>query len=82
MIRSICEDLWHSLVMLSVPIPGYAGITLTGYHPPPPPQHSVASAPKCVTSPRAFVLQKKCLGAGPINDDVPVAGHLHQHKEC
>ena len=21
-------------------------------------------------------------GAEPINDDVPGAGHLHQHKEC
>ena len=25
---------------------------------------------------------RKCPGAGPINDDVPGAGHLHQHKEC
>ena len=23
---------------------------------------------------------RKCPGAGPINDDVPGAGHLHQHK--
>ena len=25
---------------------------------------------------------RKCLGAGSINDDVPGARHLHQHKEC
>ena len=25
---------------------------------------------------------RKCPGAGRINDDVPGAGHLHQHKEC
>ena len=33
----------------------YAGINLTGYH---PPGHPGAFAPKCVPSPRAFALQK------------------------
>ena len=60
-----------------------AGINLTGYHPPPPPPG--AFAPKCVPSPRAFA-QRKCPEAGPINDDVPGAGHLHQldlkHENC
>ena len=55
-----------------------AGINLTGYY---PPGHSGAFAPKCVPSPRAFA-QQKYLGAGPINDDVPGAGHLHQHEDC
>ena len=49
----------------------YAGINLAGYHPP------GAFAPKCVPSPRAFA-QQKMPGVGPINDDVPGAGHLHQ----
>ena len=57
-----------------------AGINLTGYKPPPP-GHPGAFAPKCVPSPRAFA-QQKMPGAGPINDDAPGAGHLHQHKEC
>ena len=25
---------------------------------------------------------KKCPGTGPINDDVPGAGHLHQQEDC
>ena len=43
-----------------------AGINLTGYHPPPPP-----------TTP-GLLHNRKCPGAGPIKDDVPGAGHLHQ----
>ena len=57
---------------------GNAGINLTGYH---PPGHPRAFAPTNVPSPRAFA-QQKMPGAGPINDNVPGAGHLHQHKEC
>ena len=51
-----------------------AGINLTGYH---PSGHPGAFAPKFVPSPRDFA-QKKSPGAGPINDDVPGARHLHQ----
>ena len=59
-----------------------AGINLTGYQPlPPPPGHTGAFAPKRVPSPRAFA-QQKMSRAGPINDDVPGAGHLHQHEDC
>ena len=60
----------------------YAGINLTGYH---PPGHPGAFAPKCVPSPRAFA-QQKMAGAGPIKDDILGAGHLHQlafkHENC
>ena len=35
-----------------------AGNDLTGYHPPPPPQHPEGFAPKFVPSPRAFAQQK------------------------
>ena len=52
----------------------YAGISLTGYH---PPGHPGAFAPKCVPSP-GLLHNRKCPGAGLINDDVPGAGHLHQ----
>ena len=49
----------------------YAGINLTGYHPP--------------GHPGAFA-QQKMPGGGPKNDDVPGAGHLHQlafkHGNC
>ena len=47
--------------------------------PPPPPRHPGAVAPKCVPAP-GLLHNRKCPGAGPINDDVPGAGHLHQHK--
>ena len=60
----------------------YAGINLTSYY---PPGHSGAFAPKCVPSPWAFA-QQTMPGVGPINDDVPGAGHLHQlafkHENC
>ena len=52
-----------------------AGINLTAYHP--SPGHPGAIAPKYVPSLRAFA-QQKMPGDGPINDDVPRAGHLHQ----
>ena len=56
-----------------------AGINLTGYHPPlgtPGLLHrNVCPAP-------GLLHNRKCPGAGPINDDVPGAGHLHQHKGC
>ena len=59
-----------------------AGINLTGYH---PLGHPGPFAPKCVPSPRALQ-NRKCSGAGPINDDVPCTGHLHQlafkHENC
>ena len=62
-----------------------AGINLTGYHPPPPPRHPGAFAPKYVPRPGAFV-QQKMPGAGPIKDDVPGAGHMYQlafkHEHC
>ena len=45
------------------------------------PGHPGAFAPNCVPSPRAFA-QQKMPKAGPINDNVPGARHLHQHKEC
>ena len=52
---------------------------------PSPPGHPRAFAPKCVPSPRAFALQKMPW-VGPIKDDVPGAGHLHQlafkHENC
>ena len=54
-------------------------INLTGYHP--HSGHPGAFGPKYMPSPSAFA-QQKTPGAGPINDDVPGAGHLHQHKEC
>ena len=46
----------------------YAGINLTGYH---PPGHPGAFALKCVP-------KRKCPGGGPINYNVPGAGHLYQ----
>ena len=46
-----------------------------------PPRAPGAFAPKCVPSPRAFA-QQKMPGGWAINDDVPGAEHLHQHKEC
>ena len=62
----------HWLGLMGTPL--YAGINLTGYH---PPGHTRAFAPKCVPSPGAFALQKMPR-ARPIKDDVPGAGHLHQ----
>ena len=60
----------------------YAGINLTGYH---PPGHPGVFAPKCVPSP-GLLHNRKCPRGGPINDDVHRAGHLHQlafkHKNC
>ena len=57
----------------------YAGINLTGYHPPPGTprllHRNVCPAP-------GLMHNRKCPGVGPINDDVPEAGHLHQHKKC
>ena len=44
------------LQALGVRLLVYAGINLTGYHP--PPGHPGAFAPKCVPSPRAFAQQK------------------------
>ena len=42
-------------------------------------------SPKCVPSSGTFA-QQKMPRAGPINDDVPGAGHLHQlafkHENC
>ena len=49
-------------------------LTVTILSPPPPPQ---AFALKCVPSP-GLLHNRKCPGAGPINDDVPGAGHLQQ----
>ena len=64
-------------------IPTNARINFIGYHP--PTGHPKAFALKCVPSPRAFA-QQKVPGGGPINDDVPGAGHLHQlafrHENC
>ena len=56
----------------------YAGINLTGYHPPPP----GGLLHRNVCPAQGLLHNRKCPGAGPINDDVPGAGHLHQHKEC
>ena len=56
----------------------YAGINLAGYHPPDTPgllYQNVCPAP-------GLLHNRKCSGAGPINDDVPGAGHLHQHEDC
>ena len=59
----------------------YAGINLTGYHP--PPGHPGTFAPKCVPSPGAFAQQKM---PGGRKGDVPGAGHLYQlafkHEHC
>ena len=55
-------------------IVSYAGINLTSYH---PPGHPGGFAPKCVPAP-GLLHNGKCPGAGPINDDVSGAGHLHQ----
>ena len=56
----------------------YAGINLTGYHPPPGTpgllHQNVCPAP-------GLLHNRKCPGAGQINDDVPWAGHLHQHED-
>ena len=51
-----------------------AGINLTGYH---PPGHPGAFAPNVCPAP-GLLHNRKCPGAGPINDDVPGAGLLHQ----
>ena len=67
-------DFKQLVLKISSISPGYAGINLTGYHSSPPPG---AFAPKCVPSPSAFA-QQKMPGGGPIKDDVPGAGHLHQ----
>ena len=61
----------------------YAGINLTGYHPPPGTpgllHRNVCPAP-------GLLHNRKCPGAGPIKDDVPGAGHLYQlafkHEHC
>ena len=51
-----------------------AGITLTGYHPPPGTpgllHQNMCPAP-------GLLHKRKCPGVGPRNDDVPGAGHLH-----
>ena len=59
-----------------------AGINLTSYHPPGTPEllhQNVCPAP-------GLLHNRKCPEAGPINDDVPGAGHLHQltfkHENC
>ena len=43
------------VALISTELHSYAGINLTGYH---PPGHPGAFAPKCVPSPRAFAQQK------------------------
>ena len=49
-----------------------AGINLTGYHLTTGLLHrNVCPAP-------GLLHNRKCQGAGPINDDVPGAGHLYQ----
>ena len=60
----------------------YAGINLTGYHPPGTPgllHRNVCPAP-------GLLQNRKCPGAGPIKDDVPAAGHLYElafkHENC
>ena len=57
---------------------GYAGINLTGYHP--PGTQGLLHQNVCPAS--GLLHNRKCPGAGPINDDVPGVGYLHQHKEC
>ena len=61
-----------------------AGSNLTGYHPPLPGtlwllHQNVCPAP-------GLLHNRKCPGAGPINDDVPGAGQLHRlsfkHENC
>ena len=61
---------------------GYASINWTGYHPPGTPgllHRNVCPAP-------GLLHNRKCPGGGPINDDVPGVGHLHQlafkHENC
>ena len=61
----------------------YAGINLTGYHPPPGTpgllHRNVCPAP-------GLLHNRKSPGGGPKNDDVLGAGHLHQlafkHENC
>ena len=59
-----------------------AGINLMGYHLPRAPRGFYT---EMCAGPRAFV-QQKMPGAGPINEDVPGVGHLHQlafkHESC
>ena len=53
-----------------------AGINLTGYHPPPPGTPGLLHRNVCPAP--GLLHNTKYPGVGPINDDVPGAGHLHQ----
>ena len=52
-----------------------AGINLTGYHPPRAPR---GFCTEMCAQPRGLLQNRKCPGAGSINDDVSGAGHLYQ----
>ena len=56
-----------------------AGINLTSYHLPP---GTPGLLHQNVCPATGLLHNRKCPGDGPINDDVPGARHLHQHKEC
>ena len=64
----------------------YAGINLTGYHPPPPPPRGTPGLLHRNVCPAAGFCTTENARGGPKNDDVPGAGHLHQlafkHENC
>ena len=57
-----------------IPHKNYAGINLTGYHPP----GTQRLAHQNVCPAPGLLHNRNFPGAGPINDDVPGAGHLYQ----
>ena len=73
-----CEENTHESVIYV-----YAGINLTGYH---PPLGTLGLLHQNVCPALGLLHNRKCLGAGPIKDDVPGARHLYQlafkHENC
>ena len=58
----------------------YAGINLTGYHPPPPPAPRDLCTEMCA-QPQSFCTTENAWGRAN-KWRCSGAGHLHQHKEC
>ena len=59
----------------------YAGINLTGYHPPPPRAPRGFYTEMCAQL-QGFCTTENAWGPGQYIYDVPGAGHLHQHEDC